>query len=73
MNADQLSYKRATSVSLLGLVIQTVLATVLIVYSRLGSDPAAFSAAIAMFLGLPVWATLAVVFYQHKLEFFESL
>jgi len=73
MNADQLSYKRATSVSLLGLAIQTVLATTLIVYARLGSDPAAFSAGIAMFLGLPVWATLTVVFYQHKLERIEAL
>lgn len=73
MNADQLSYKRATSVSLIGLAIQLVLATTLIVYSRLGADPAAFTAAIAMFLGLPIWATLAVVFYQHKLERLEAL
>lgn len=73
MNADKLSYRRATSVSLLGLAIQAVLAGVMIVYSRLGQDPAAFTAGIAMLLGLPVWATLALLFYQHTRERVEAM
>lgn len=73
MTADHLSYQRATTVSLIGLAIQAVLALVMLVYSRLGNDPAAMTGAIAMLLGLPVWAVLALVFHQHKLERLEAM
>ncbi len=73
MTADHLSYKRATTVSLVGLAIQSVFALVFLVYSRLGADPAAFTGALAMFLGLPIWVALAVVFHQHRLERLEAL
>ncbi|HVZ92982.1 MAG TPA: SPFH domain-containing protein [Phycisphaerales bacterium] len=73
MNADHLSYKRATTVSLVGLAVQAVLAVLMLIYGRLGGDPAATTGAIAMLLGLPVWASLALVFHQHRLERLEAL
>lgn len=73
MTADHLSYQRATSVSLMGLAIQAVLAVVMLIYGILGSDPAAQTAAYAMLLGLPIWIALALVFHQHRLERVEAM
>lgn len=73
MTADHLSYSRATSVSLIGFAIQAVLAVIMLIYSRLGQDPAAMTAALIMLLALPIWVVLALVFHQHKLERLEAL
>lgn len=73
MTADHLSYKRAASVSLIGLGIQAALAIVMLVYGILGADQAAATGAYAMLLGLPVWAALALVFHQHRLERVEAM
>ncbi|MBL0927414.1 MAG: hypothetical protein IBJ11_07160 [Phycisphaerales bacterium] len=72
MTADYLSYKRATTVSLIGLVIQAALAGAMLAYGIYGADPAARWASFAMLLGLPVWGSLALVFNQHKLERLEA-
>lgn len=75
MKADHLSFRRATSVSLLGLALQLISGLVLLAYSVLSrpADPAAFSAALFMLLGCGVWLTLAVVFDQHRRERLEAL
>lgn len=73
MTADHLSYKRASGVCLIGLAIQFVLALVMLLYGRLGQDPAGIVGAMPMLLGLPVWASLALVFHQHRLERLEAL
>lgn len=73
MNADHLSYQRATTVSVIGLLIQGVLATVVLLYGLFGQDIAAMNGSFAMFLGLPIWVSLALVFHQHKLERLEAL
>jgi regulator of protease activity HflC (stomatin/prohibitin superfamily) len=73
MTADHLSYKRATSVCLIGLAIQAVLALVVLIYGILGSDAAAQTGAYAMLLGLPVWGALGLVFQQHRLERLEAM
>jgi len=73
MTADHLSYKRATSVALLGLAIQTILGVALLLYAIFGEDPAAMSGAIAIGLGVPIWVALALVFHQHRLERLEAL
>ncbi|MCC5618902.1 MULTISPECIES: SPFH domain-containing protein [unclassified Nostoc] len=73
MKADYLSYARATSVSLLGLVIQVVLGVGLLIYSVLGRDHAAQSGAYAILLGAIVWIVLAVVYDQHRRERIEAL
>lgn len=73
MKADYLTYRRATSVSLLGLVIQTLLAVALLVYGVLAHDHAAVTACLAVALGVPIWLTLAMVFDQHRRERVEAL
>jgi len=72
MKADPLAYKRAASVSLIGLSIQSVLAIVLLLYSVLGADPVALTAFFYALIGLPAWAALALVFHQHRLERIET-
>ncbi|HBS29567.1 MAG TPA: hypothetical protein DEB06_08995 [Phycisphaerales bacterium] len=73
MTADHLAYKRATSVSLIGLAIQALLGVVLLLYAFLGSDAAALTGAFAVLLGVPIWVSLALVFHQHRLERLESM
>lgn len=73
MNADHLSYSRAVSVSILGLVLQSVMGIATLIYGILGEDPAALSGSFAILLGIPVWVALALVFHQHRLERLESL
>ncbi|MBX9737146.1 MAG: hypothetical protein K2X32_09495 [Phycisphaerales bacterium] len=73
MKADYLSYARATSVSILGLVIQLLMGVGLLIYSILGRDHAAQSGAYAILLGVIVWLVLAVVYDQHRRERIEAL
>ena len=73
MTADHLSYRRATSVSVIGLLIQTLLAAMILIYARLEGDSAAMTGALLMMLGIPVWGSLALVFHQHRLERLEAL
>lgn len=73
MKADYLTYRRATSVSLLGLVIQTGLAAALLVYGVLARDHAAVTACITVALGLPIWAMLAIVYDQSRRERIEAM
>ncbi|MEQ8850748.1 MAG: SPFH domain-containing protein [Phycisphaerales bacterium] len=73
MTADHLTYQRATRVSLIGLGIQCVLSVVLFVYAFQASDAAAMTGSFAMMLGIGVWAALALVFHQHRLERLEAM
>ena len=73
MTADHLTYRRATSVSILGLAIQAVLATVALLYGLFGQDPSALFAAYGMYLGVPIWFALILVFHQHRLERLEAM
>ena len=72
MNSDQTAYKRATSVSLIGLGFQFVLAITFLLYGLIGRDHAAISASIYLGLGLVVWFGLALVFHQHSLAALEA-
>lgn len=73
MKGDYLSYRRATGVSLLGLVIQAAQTLVLLAYAVLNRDSAATSAAIVVAVGIPIWLTLAILFDQHRRERVEAL
>jgi regulator of protease activity HflC (stomatin/prohibitin superfamily) len=88
MKADYLSYKRATSVSLLGLALQLVLGLLLLVYSFVAKpdiDPTKFTAivwygdlsartgAMHILLGSIVWLLLAILFDQHRRERIEQM
>ncbi|MBL0870819.1 MAG: hypothetical protein IBJ18_09620 [Phycisphaerales bacterium] len=73
MKPDYLSYSRATSVAVLGLVIQLLMGIGLLIYSVLGKDHTATSGAYAVLLGAAVWLILAIVFDQHRRERIEAL
>lgn len=73
MASDHLSQQRAVAVSVLGLVFQLVFAVTFLLYGINGSDPAAISAAVAMFIATPIWGALALVFHQHRLERLEAM
>lgn len=76
MKADHLTFRRATSVALLGLALQLLMGLVLLVYSIVmpqQRDPAAFAGAFLVLSGSVVWVTLAVVFDQHRRERLEAM
>src|SRR5690606_28156298 len=63
----------AASRSLLGLAIQLTLAVVFLVYGILGRDSSALTAAYFMFVGVPAWLVLAILFDQHRRERIEAI
>jgi len=74
MNADFLTYRKATKISLLGLVLQAMFAIGTAIFARYaGGDHAAMSAAIAMGVGCIVWFALVVLYDQHRRERIEAL
>lgn len=73
MKADHLAFKRAASVSLLGLGLQLVMGLALLVYAVIFRDPAALPGALFILAGSIVWVTLAIVFDQHRRERIEAL
>lgn len=73
MKPDVLSFARASSAALLGMVLQGVLGVVLLIYGIVGADLAAQSAAYTILAGLVIWITLAVLFDQHRRERIEAI
>lgn len=73
IKGDHLAYRKAALVSVLGLVIQTSLAILLLVYSRLTGDHAAGTAVYLLASGIIIWATLVLVFDQQRRERLEAL
>ncbi len=73
MKADHLSFKRASSVSMLGLAIQIAITLVLFFYGMYGNDHAAFSASFLSMVGILVWLVLLLLFDQHRRERLEAM
>lgn len=78
MKTDYLSFRRATNVSLIGLIIQVVLALALGLYgyfrgSTDGIEHGAITAAIFGGTGVLVWLTLAILFDQSRRERIEAM
>ena len=73
MRADHLSYKRATNVAMLGIVIQLVLGVGLLLYGLLLDDRAGITGSIFILLGSVAWIALAIVFDQHRRERIEAV
>ena len=74
MKGDYLSYKRASTVSLLGLLIQSAAALGLLIYGvNTGRDHATLTASILVAIGVPVWVTLLILFDQHRRERMEAM
>lgn len=73
MKADHQSYRRATTVCLLGLAIQLVLTLILLLYGIFGRDALAMTASGFVGIGLIVWISLAIVYDQHRRERIEAM
>lgn len=73
MKADHLSFKRATGISLIGLVLQLVMGLTMLVNASVFKDPSGFAGALLILAGSLVWLVLAVVFDQHRRERIETL
>lgn len=73
MAADYLTYRRATSASVLGLVIQGAMSAGLAIYGVLARDHAAVTASLYCATGLVAWLTLAIVYDQHRRERIEAV
>lgn len=73
MKADYLTYRKATSVSVLGLVLQFAQALLLLIYGVLHKDSAVITGAYIVGTGVLVWLGLAIVFDQHRRERIEAL
>jgi len=73
MRADYLTFRRATNLSLLGMVIQLVISILLLILASLTANHAAMSAALCVGLGVPMWLGLAIVYDQHRRERIEAI
>lgn len=73
MKGDHLSYRRATGVAILGLVMQVVLGVILLIVGFLQREQAAVATACYILVGIPIWLSLAITFDQHRRERLEAL
>jgi regulator of protease activity HflC (stomatin/prohibitin superfamily) len=73
MKADFQSYAQASSRCLWGLLLQFFMGLGLLIYSIYAGDLAARSASAFVFVGVPVWLLLLIVFDQHRRERIEAL
>ncbi|MBX3356782.1 MAG: hypothetical protein KF724_13900, partial [Phycisphaeraceae bacterium] len=73
MRNDHLTYRRATSISVIGLSIQLALGVALLLYALFGDDSAAMTGALYVLFGGLVWLGLSLVFHQHTLERLEAM
>ena len=73
MRIDHFSYQQASRVSILGFCLQFSIGIALLLFGRIAGDTTLVVASTMVLCGIPVWAALAVVFHQHRLERLESL
>ncbi|MCB9837922.1 MAG: hypothetical protein H6813_01155 [Phycisphaeraceae bacterium] len=72
MRSDEVAFKRATGVSLVGFALHTLLTLALLLYGIFAHDPSGVTAFTAAVLGLPIWLAMALLFHQHRLERIEA-
>lgn len=73
IKGDHLAYRRAALISMLGLVIQTILTVLMFVYARLTGDHIAGTAVYLLGSGIIIWATLILLYDQHRRERLEAI
>ena len=73
MRTDHVAYQRATRIAGIGLLLQLGIGLTLLIYGIVGSDSAYVIGSCYTLPGCLVWATLALVFNQHRLERLEAL
>jgi regulator of protease activity HflC (stomatin/prohibitin superfamily) len=70
---DTLTYGRATTAAVVGLVIQILLSLAFGMVAVWSQSPAIYAATWHCVGGLPIWIVLAIIYQQHRLERVESL
>lgn len=70
---DYLTYRKAASTSVIGLVIQLILTLTVFFYARFAGDIAGGVASIFLLSGVLVWGVLLLVFDQHRRERIEAM
>ncbi len=73
VRGDYQTYRRAALICVMGLVIQTLVALLMLIYSIYSGDHAAKSASILFGSGVIVWVMLLFVFDQHRRERIEAM
>jgi regulator of protease activity HflC (stomatin/prohibitin superfamily) len=73
MRADYLTYQRATSVAVQGLVLQALTAAGLFSYGLIAHDHPAITIAWYVAAGVLVWLSLLIVYDQHRRERIEAI
>jgi membrane protease subunit HflK len=70
---DYLTYRKAASTSVIGLVIQLILTLTVFFYARASGDAAGGVASVFLLTGVLVWGVLLLVFDQHRRERIEAM
>lgn len=73
MKGDYLTYRKAVSITVVGLVLQLLLTVVVFFYGKIAGDQAAGAASVFLATGLIAWGLLLLVFDQHRRERMESM
>jgi len=70
---DYLTYRKAVSISFVGLLLQLLMTLIVFFYGRFSGDLAAQTAATFLATGLIAWGLLLLVFDQHRRERIEAM
>jgi len=70
---DYLTYRKAVSTSITGLVIQLILTLTVFFYARVAGDSAAGVGSVFLLTGVFVWGVMLLVFDQHRRERIEAM
>lgn len=70
---DYLTYRKASSISLIGLIFQLVLTLTVFIYGNLSKNVGAQAASTFLATGMIAWGLLLLVFDQHRRERMEAM
>ncbi len=73
MKGDYLTYRRASSVSLLGLILQVVLTIAMLLYWIYAHDTVGALGTVFLSTGIIIWMIQLLVYDQHRRERIEAL
>jgi len=73
MRTDHIAYQRATRISGLGLLLQLGVGLTLLIYGSVAGASVFVVGSSYVLAGTLVWATLTLVFHQHRLERIEAM
>jgi len=73
MRIDHVAYHKAARVAIFGLLLQVAVGLIMLVLARSSGDTGLEVASTYALPGVLVWAALALVFHQHRLERLEAM